>query len=259
MTIEPKKIFIVPYRDRQRDKDIFIQAMKQLLADDPEPYEIYFAHQCDTRPFNRGATKNIGFLAIKAKYPEIYKTLTFIFHDVDTFPVKKGMLDYTTTAGVVKHYYGYRFALGGMFAIKGADFEKTLGFPNFWGWGMEDNAMQDRCLEVGLKIDRSVFYDIVDGKIARTFDGYTRIITKMDSYAYKNKLIDDFTALKNLRWNIVRNDPNDNNFFMIQISSFECASNPNDQDYKSIDLRKVKKLPVAKLRITRRDWKMFTR
>ncbi len=72
-----KRIFIIPYRDRLSDKERFLSEMKTLLAD-TEPYEIYFAHQYDQRPFNRGAMKNIGFLAMKAKYPEEYKEMTLL-------------------------------------------------------------------------------------------------------------------------------------------------------------------------------------
>jgi hypothetical protein len=125
----PARIFIVPYRDRVKDKAEFLLHMKTILEDTAvaEPYEIYFAHQYDRRPFNRGAMKNIGFLAMRDKYPADYKNITFIFHDVDTWPSEKGLIDYTTTPGVVRHFYGFRFALGGMFAIKGGDFEKTKG------------------------------------------------------------------------------------------------------------------------------------
>jgi hypothetical protein len=242
-----KRIFIIPYRDRATDKERFLTEMKDLLAD-TEPYEIYFAHQCDQRPFNRGAMKNIGFLAMKAKYPEEYKNMTFIFHDVDTWPSAKGLIDYQTTPGVVRHFYGYKFALGGMFAIKGADFEKTKGFPNFWGWGIEDNAINDRCLAAGLKIDRGQFYDIKDKRIARSFDGFNRVISRKDSLSYKQATCDNITNLINMQWNF------DNEY--INVRSFECGTNPSEQIYSSIDIRNTKKIIVPKPYEFRRSWKM---
>jgi len=245
----PTRVFIVPYRDRQADKEQFLAKMKKLLEDFSEPYEIYFAHQYDNRPFNRGAMKNIGFLAIKNKYPTAYKDITFIFHDVDTYPCEKGLIDYTTTTGVVKHYYGFTFALGGIFAIKGADFEKSKGFPNFWGWGIEDNAMNDRCLAVGLKIDRSCFYDINDKRILRTFDGFKRLISKRDSLIYKQAAHDDITHLKNLNWHF-HNE-------YINITSFECNMNHREQIYEAYDIRKSKKIIVPPAYRFRRNWSMY--
>ena len=241
------RIFIVPYRDRKDDKERFTTKMKDILADS-EPYEIYFAQQCDHRPFNRGAMKNSGFLAIREKYPNTYKDLTFIFHDVDTWPSKKGLIDYQTTPGVVRHFYGYNFALGGMFAIKGGDFEKTKGFPNFWGWGIEDNVINDRCLAAGLKIDRSQFYDINDKCIERSFDGFKRIISRKDSLAYKQATCDDLTSLKNIQWTF-------NNEY-INIRRFDCSTSPSDQIYVPIDIRNTKKIIVPKTYEFRRNWRM---
>lgn len=247
----PSRIFIIPYRDRINDKEQFLRNMKNILEDTAvsEPYEIYFAHQYDRRPFNRGAMKNIGFLAMKEKYPEAYKDITFIFHDVDTWPSRKGLIDYNTTKGVVRHFYGYRFALGGMFAIKGADFEKSKGFPNFWGWGIEDNAINDRCLAVGLVIDRNQFYDINDKRISRSFDGFKRIVSRKDSLIYKQAASDDLNALKNLNWSF-HNE-------YINIKSFDCSMIPSEQIYVPIDIRKTKKLIVPKAHEFRRNWDMF--
>ena len=75
----PKRVFIVPYRNRVQHKFFFSKYMSFIL-EDSDDYEIYFSHQCDARTFNRGATKNIGFLAVKEKYPEHYKNITFIFN-----------------------------------------------------------------------------------------------------------------------------------------------------------------------------------
>ena len=249
----PTKVFIVPYRDRINDKKIFLEKMSVLLEDtkDSEPYEIYFSHQYDNRPFNRGAMKNIGFIALRDKYPNDYKNITFIFHDVDTWPSVKGLIDYNTTVGVVKHYYGYKFALGGMFAIKGSDFEKSKGFPNFWGWGIEDNLMNDRCLAAGLTIDRSQFYDIADKRIYRSYDGVKRVISRKDSLIYKQNGCDDLNALKNMEWTF-HNE-------YINIKKFECIMNPSEQIYETIDIRKTKKLIVPKSYEFRRDWKMFSK
>ena len=85
----PKIVFIVPYRDREQQKFFFSKHMSYVLENyEPREYEIYFSHQLDNRTFNRGAMKNIGFLAMKQKYPDDYKKITFVFNDVDTIPYK---------------------------------------------------------------------------------------------------------------------------------------------------------------------------
>ena len=245
----PKRIFIVPYRNRTQHKFFFSKYMSFIL-EDKNDYEIYFSHQCDARTFNRGAIKNIGFIAAKNKYPQHYKDITFIFNDVDTIPFYK-IFDYETTHGTVKHYYGFKYALGGIVVMKGGDFEKTNGFPGFWGWGMEDNVLQKRCEYVGLKIDRSIFYNIGSPEILQLFDGISRIISKKDPWRGENDNgIDGLKTITQLKYNINEksDNPNDNIFtvnnpkiMIINVLTF-CSYIPfGSEEYYNYDLREPKR------------------
>ena len=245
----PKRVFIVPYRNRIQHKFFFSKYMTFLLEDNLD-YEIYFSHQCDSRTFNRGAVKNIGFLAIKEKYPEHYKNITFIFNDIDTIPFYK-IFDYQTTHGVVKHHYGFNYALGGIVVIKGADFEKINGYPCYWGWGMEDSTLQKRCQYNNLIIDRSNFYEIGKPQILQLFDGVSRIISKTDSW--RNEEDDGYDGLftiTNLKYTIdlTSMNPNDNIFsfenpfiFYINIKSFYTHLKFENDQYYTYDLRESRK------------------
>jgi hypothetical protein len=245
----PKRIFIVPYRNRIQHKFFFSKHMSFILEDFND-YEIYFSHQCDARTFNRGATKNIGFLAIKEKYPDDYKNITFIFNDVDTIPFYK-IFDYETTEGVVKHYYGFKYALGGIVVMKGSDFEKINGFPCYWGWGMEDNAIQKRCDHYGLKIDRSTFYEIGSPQILQLFDGISRIISKKDPWRMdKDSGVDGLKTITSLKFNISSksDNPNDNIFivdnqriFVVNIQTFLTHIRFENDQFYNYDLREPKR------------------
>jgi len=247
--VVPKRIFIVPYRNRIQHKFFFSKYMSFLL-EDKQDYEIYFSHQCDARTFNRGAVKNIGFIAAKNKYPQHYKDITFIFNDVDTIPFHK-IFDYDTTHGVVKHYYGFKYALGGIVVMKGADFEKTNGFPGFWGWGMEDNVLQKRCEAIGLHIDRSVFYNIGSPEMLQLFDGISRIISKKDPWRgeHDNRM-DGLITISELKYTIDEKseNPNDNIFVfhnprikVINISTFLTYIQFGSEEYYNYDLREPKR------------------
>jgi len=259
----PKRIFIVPYRNRIQHKFFFSKYMSFILENDDD-YEVYFSHQCDARTFNRGATKNIGFIAARNKYPEHYKDITFIFNDVDTIPFSK-IFDYNTEYGTVKHFYGFKYALGGIVVMKGADFERTNGFPCFWGWGMEDNAMQKRCEAVGLKIDRSVFYNIGSPEILQLFDGISRIISKKDPWRGENDNgIDGLRTISQLQYTIDEKseNPNDNLFVVhnpkimyVNIVTFMTHIPFGSEEYYTYDLREPKRKIVHpdKIRETRKS------
>ena len=242
----PKFVFIVPYRSRIQHKYYFSNYVTSILKDSIEPYEIYFSHQCDARSFNRGGTKNIGFLAVKNKYPNNYKDITFVFNDIDTLPFSN-IFDYQTTPGVVKHFYGFEYALGGIVSITGADFEATNGFPNFWGWGMEDNVLQNRCEKIGLQIDRSQFYPIGSPNILQLFDGVSRLINRKDPWrAHHDNGVDGIRSIHKLEYSIDKESKNplDNVhvvdsdlIFIVNINTFMTAVRFEHDNYYEYDLR----------------------
>ena len=107
MTI-PRIIFIVPYRNREKQKSFFLEKMKYIMEDINEiDYKILFIHQRDERDFNRGAMKNIGFLFVKNQYPNDYLNITLVFNDVDTTPKEKNMFNYETNKELINKSESY--------------------------------------------------------------------------------------------------------------------------------------------------------
>jgi len=252
MSVVPKIVFIVPYRNRPQHKFFFSNYLTTIMDNTPykDVYEVYFSHQCDGRSFNRGGTKNIGFLAIKDKYPNDYKDITFVFNDVDTIPFAS-IFDYETVPGIVKHFYGFEYALGGIVSIKGSDFEATNGYPSFWGWGMEDNVLQNRCEKIGLKIDRSQFFPIGNPNILQLFDGVTRIINSKDPWrATHDDGIDGLRTIHKLEYSIDNESTNEldnihvvtsDKVFIINISTFMTGTIFETDKYHKYDLREPKR------------------
>jgi hypothetical protein len=240
--IVPKMIFIVPYRDRKEHKNFFTIYMKHIMEDIPKTdYEIYFAEQKDTRPFNRGGMKNIGFIAMKYKYPNDYKNITFVFNDVDTLPYTKNILHYETTPGVVKHFYGFKFTLGGIFSIRGADFEKINGFPNFWSWGGEDNYMLKRVELAGLYLDRSNFFNILDRNILQMCDGVKKIICRKEAaYVVNMNCNDGLITIRNLNFEV--------NGEYINVYFFQTNNDPSKLRFEEQDI-----VNETKIRLDKKD------
>jgi hypothetical protein len=243
----PKYVFIVPYRDREPHRVFFCTYIYKVMEDvPPEDWMFYFAHQNDKRPFNRGAMKNIGFLALKTAYPNDYKNIIFIFNDVDTLPYDKNVLNYHTEYGVVKHFYGFHFALGGIFSIRGVDFERINGFPNYWAWGGEDNLIHERAKQFGLTIDRSNFFTIGNMKILQFADGLKRLICRDElATSIMPNNLDGLSKLTNVT-SVIYNDTH-----MIDVTSFDTYIDYSQLHFEEQSLDKVSKIRVSPLNAVR--------
>lgn len=145
----------VPYRNREAHLRKFIPYMKEYLKG--YDYEILVVEQTQEKPFNRGALANIGFLLTNSD--------TFCIHDVDMLPE---LADYNIPDSFdVSHVatnveqFGYKMPykdyIGGVTVFKREAFRKINGFNNlYFGWGAEDDDLNNRCQLHKLKIFRGV-------------------------------------------------------------------------------------------------------
>lgn len=242
----PKKIFIVPYRNRGPQMYFFCKWMNETILKDTDDYEIYFSHQYNKKCFNRGAIKNIGFIVAKKLYPNDYKNITFIFNDIDCVPYKN-IFSYNTDIGTIAHYYGFEHSLGGIVVIKGIDFELINGYVNLYSWGQEDRCLQTRCEKNNLIIDRTKFYKIGSKEILQLFDGVNRIINNKElNRAIYDNGHDGINTIHNLFYTVDKNSKNkeDDDFiiphdkiFVINIFNFLTEYKHYDKDFSNYDLR----------------------
>ena len=197
-----------------------------------------FVHQQDTREFNRGAMKNIGFIVATRLYPNDYKNITFVFNDIDTIPFS-AIFDYETVPGIVKHFYGFDYSLGGIVALNGSDFEAINGFPNFWGWGYEDNVILKRANNHNIFINRSNFFEIGNHNILHLIDEFSKNISikAQNDYA-NNNIVDGLNTLSNI--NYMYNDSLD----MLDINTFNCIYSPYEKTVNtSLFNKQTKRIP----------------
>ena len=229
--IIPKLVFIVPYRDRETQHKFYSKHMSYILEDMPTTdYKIFYVHQCDKREFNRGAMKNIGFLHVKKEYPNDYKNITLVFNDIDIMPLVKGFINYETTSAKIKHFYGFDYTLGGIVSIKAGDFEVVNGFPNFWAWGYEDNLLQKRIQSVGMIIDRSVFYPIMDKNFIILHDGFKRNVNKTEFDRYMQQTKEGQASIRNLNYEVTSDG-------FINVTGFDTDVVPVANSSMSYDIR----------------------
>jgi len=112
-----------------------------------------------------------------------------------------------------------------------------------WGWSMEDNMIQQRALENGIKIDRSNFYKIGAKAILQFTDGITKIINKKEMAGFLNKdYPHGLNSIKKLNYEI------SNEF--INVKNFETETDANSQKYEKHD---VTQAGSGKIKLTKEE------
>ena len=138
-----ENVILIPYRDRKEHLNYFLENSLPLLQENIPNMRLVVIEQDNEKLFNRGKLLNIGFSLYKNK------TNYFITHDVDINPLPTIISHYAeeipkeTVKGI---YTSGCNTLGGIIKIHTETIHRCNGFPNdFWGWGVEDKALQNRC------------------------------------------------------------------------------------------------------------------
>jgi len=160
-------IILIPYRNREEHLDYFLKNSVPLLKKHLDNLKVVIVEQANDKLFNRGILLNIGF-----KENIIYENALYFTHDVDTNPkeeiimnyYKQNIPDLNSIKGIYTSIWN---TLGGIICFSKEPFFKINGFPNnFWGWGVEDKALQNRAEFCNINITKNFLSDTISGKEA---------------------------------------------------------------------------------------------
>lgn len=133
---------IIPYRNRENNKKIFIPYINEYLTSKNFSFDIFLIEQKDTKAFNRAKLLNVGYSISSQK--DQYESI--VMHDIDMLPVN---VDYSASqipthlASKVEQFnweIPYEFYFGGITLFPEKIFRQINGYSNnYWGWGAEDD------------------------------------------------------------------------------------------------------------------------
>jgi len=146
---------LVPFREQvlQKRGEQLKQFSSHMKRWHPDWPVLIIEQSDDGNKFNRGALLNIG-----TRYAQKMGAQYVVYHDVDLIPLSPIVPLYTAfpekpiNIGYVwqTKWQGDNFR--GVLSISMKDAKTINGYPNmFWGWGGEDDAMQNRMKKKGIK------------------------------------------------------------------------------------------------------------
>jgi hypothetical protein len=155
-------IIIIPYRNRKLHLEEFIYRIVPIFEKVLKSFKVVIVEQVEGKLFNRGALLNIGYQEYKLQGG------WFFNHDVDVYPneacVEKYYLNHINQDDFVPGFWGIITppcdTLGTVIKFPGKEFAKCNGYPNnFWGWGVEDKALQNRVELANIPICKVFYHD----------------------------------------------------------------------------------------------------
>ena len=135
-------LIVIPFRSREPHLEIFMRDALPLFRKYLTPFKVVVVEQEAGKLFNRGQLINIGVNEYKEHAKYVFT------HDVDICPSDNCVRDIYNKipdTDIMGIYTSHWNTLGGIVKMEVKTFIDINGFPNnFWGWGIEDRAFQNR-------------------------------------------------------------------------------------------------------------------
>lgn len=160
-----KAYIIVPYRDREQHKNMFVPYLEHYLQRNlANKFEIVLVEQDAGKPFNRAKLLNVGVDIARSDETINNAEKYYVFHDIDMLPTEDGDA-YDQPGSQIVHIateveqFGYNLPynqyIGGVTLLRDLEFQLINGYCNdYWGWGAEDDDLYIRMISKNLSLVR---------------------------------------------------------------------------------------------------------
>ena len=223
-------IIIIPYRNRPDQLNNYIDVTYKIINNYLPNTFFLIVEQSEEKAFNRGKLINVGFKEFGGL---CYYIIT---HDIDIIPKKSTVMEIYSKKKknkIIGIYTSECDTLGGIVKIPNNIYKKINGFPNnYWGWGAEDKALQNRSEYYDINIEKNIksnspyknnYFDFLKDTNDRkkiNLNEKTKFeynIFKKLSYTDKKKIIQN-DGLSNLNYILKKKIKIKNNFYHIIVS-----------------------------------------
>nr|XP_018668614.2 uncharacterized protein LOC100179116 isoform X1 [Ciona intestinalis] len=161
-----KVAIVIPYKNRYEHMLTLLHHLHPILQRQKIMYCVFLAEQFDDGSFNKARVMNAAFIEITKSWNQHrdHKNRPFdcfVFHDVDMLLENDfnlyvcDIMPRHLSPAIDKFNYttGYGTKYGGVTAIRREHYIQVNGHSNrFWGWGGEDNDMEERIARQNLTI-----------------------------------------------------------------------------------------------------------